>query len=346
MVLPDFVRSTIQSNPTQKDLRMTNSAVQPETVTREFSFALPTEDQTNPPHGVFFRNGEQVSSPYFSSTLAFSDLDEFVASGQIPSEHRPAIAEEIRASGLPKNNPYLGPFRFVVETTGSAPVGFFLNASDICIGTIHKILFKKGAREILKATINNGTVRPEEEAGLLEAINNSELPENERQALEQSLVEMFKAMGTPEYDGPYTFKIRHNNGVMEGYVINKDNRPVPGVFRSKAHAIYEIENGAKKGMFNDSDLIRLLGQIGASSLPTDWNMTVVFKLCTNCPAFVPPHGHIFIDDKPVGDAQSSVAGVNRFLVKLVKIGAKSEADVEEIRNDMRKAGLPESDPRD
>ena len=338
----DFAPQDNSVKPHTKAGTMTSSTARHETAARKFSFALPTEGQTKIPHGMFFCNGEPVSAMYFSSTSALSALDEYIASGQIPSEYQAAIAEEIRGSGLSEKEPYIGPFHFEVVTTGPDAEGFLQNANGIFVGEPIAFFYKTEAREGLEKAIKNGAILPEERDGLLEEINNSKLPEDEQQEANRFLAEMFMAMmGRPKYDGPYTFEVSQNGDTTVGHVVDSDNQHVPGGFRSKAHAIYEIEAGAKKGMFHEDDHIRLLEQVEASPLPADWNMEVSFKPCTNCPAPI-PHGYIHIDGKQTGKPQASVAQVEGFLAKIVRIGAMSEARAEEIRNDMRSAGLPES----
>lgn len=319
---------------------MTGSTVRPETDTRQFSFALPTEGQTQPLHGVFFRNEEPVSDMYFSSASALAALDEFVTSDQIPNEHQLAIAEEIRASGLPENEPYIGPFRFETETSGPIVAGFLRNADGICLGEGRPFFAKSEVLGGLDEAIKAGAILPEERDGLIKAINDSQLPENAVVAPGGMFVIKIGGPRPAVVNGPFGFETTQSDGMVVGCVVDKNGKPMSTPYKSKAQAIYEIERSLEKGRIPEEDREPLLKQVADSPLSEGWNLEVLFRMCTSCPAPI-PHGYIYIDGGQVGPF-ASVAEASAAIDEMIRIGVLTEMAAEKIRSDMRSDGLPES----
>ncbi len=341
MVSPDFVRSTIQLNPTQKDLRMTSSAVRPETVAREFSFAL-RGTLSSLPYGQFFRDGRLASNgTYFATSSALSSLNRFVETNQVPEKERVAIEEEIRTSGLPEKEPYHGPYRFVTKKLGQM-IGahFFANTDNVVLGNGELLISKESARALLESAIERGAVLPEEQAGLLEAVNSSELPEDNMAAVKNSLTFIFKMTDEPNPVGPFTFRVTQGKKGAEGCVLDKNGERVSPLYLSKAEATYEIRRHTEDGHFQVEDRDSLLKQIEDSQLPNNWMQVITFEMC-GCPARS-LHGYVYVDGERIGGPAFSISDVDLLLAKMLEIGVVNEETLKAIRDKASASGLPES----
>ncbi|MFZ3020175.1 MAG: hypothetical protein WA051_01490 [Minisyncoccia bacterium] len=320
---------------------MTGSTVRPETGTRQFSFAL-GGTLSSLPYGQFFRDGRAASKgAYFATSSALSGLDRFVETDQIPADEQAAIVGDIQSAGLPEKEPYHGPYRFVAEKHNEM-VGahFFANTDGVVLGNGSRLLSKEAARSLLESAIERGAVLPNEREGLLKAINDSELPEDDETVAMNSLMFLFGTPEEPERVGPFTFEVVQNGDKMEGRVLDKDGKIVTSSYSSKAEAIYEINRHTEDGHFKADDHDSILKQVEDSQLPNGWTQEISFKMCT-CPNRL-LHYYAYVDDEKMGGPFFTVAESDLFLTKVAHIGVITEVKAEEIRNEMRANGLPES----
>ncbi|MDB5194641.1 MAG: hypothetical protein JWN50_655 [Parcubacteria group bacterium] len=123
-------------------------------------------------HGYLYnKNGVQVSDVIIDISQLKRVLAPDIEAGTVSTDEESLLVEQARASDLPETPPYLGPFTFAAKD------------GDGCLfGPDGKRVYRLGASkqksiELLGVALKNGQVKEEEQDGLLESINGSNLPD-------------------------------------------------------------------------------------------------------------------------------------------------------------------------
>lgn len=233
------------------------------------------------PHGYFedMSGNVVVHDPVVSKEGARQVLSRLVEGGSIAAEEAALIGNEIESSGIaemegasvvsapqdldglleaifggrrvaatPEVRPYYGPYTFSVEPERESelPIGAFVDMDGDTL--VEKIRTKTQARQVLEGAIRKGLAKEEEREGLLAAIENSVLPEEETP---EALAERSR----------FSFQTFEEDGVRTGWFLKGKKRIRSiGPQSSKRSAITSINN-------EHPDYGRLVTEIEASELP-------------------------------------------------------------------------------
>lgn len=294
------------------------------------------------PYGMFF-HGESVALERLFTDTASAEriLDKFVADGQIPETDQVAIRDEIRSSGLPEKEPYLGPFSLITKLEGEMVVGTLADSGEFTIG--EDFFSKTDAMEFLDRAIKAGVVREDERAKISAEIDASALPPTYEDAIPLAIGSLINAIvgpPKPKYSGPYSIRFDERDGVaFNGAILSKDGDELT-TFNGRLLGMHSIKRAFKKGLMDEAERDSLLKQIEESSLPERFVEDVAFQPCGCRPDF--PHGYFNVNGEQTGNSVSSVSDGRVRLMRLLEVGMIDEARIEEVCTMMREAGLPES----
>jgi hypothetical protein len=120
-----------------------------------------------------------------SKSGAMFALPLFVKEGLIPEEDAGGIQNDIKTSELPDKEPYLGPFRFLVDFEITGFYGFFLShdESTMLPGDPGSLISRTACRVFLNDAIGLGSILEEEREVLENSIAKSRLPETDEEAI-------------------------------------------------------------------------------------------------------------------------------------------------------------------